>query len=150
MAVLVLPGDVSLLEVEGDVPGFAFPSPVPGAAAPHDVQAAADILNGAERGDDPRGLGLRRRARCRRSLAEKLAAPVVHAFRGKEHVEWNNPFDVGMTGFIGFPSGYHALKECDALLMLGTDFPYRNFYPGSAKVVQADRDPGGAGQAGTP
>ncbi len=52
---------------------------------------------------------------------------MVHALRGKEHVEWDNPYDVGMTGFIGFSSGYHAMLECDALLMLGTDFPYRQF-----------------------
>ncbi|WP_244142808.1 thiamine pyrophosphate-dependent enzyme, partial [Paraburkholderia phenoliruptrix] len=61
-----------------------------------------------------------------------------HALRGKEHVEWDNPFDVGMTGLIGFSSGYHALKSCDTLVMLGTDFPYRNFYPADAKVVQID------------
>ncbi|WP_244118544.1 thiamine pyrophosphate-dependent enzyme, partial [Burkholderia gladioli] len=64
--------------------------------------------------------------------------PIVHALRGKEHVEWDNPFDVGMTGLIGFSSGYHALKSCDTLVMLGTDFPYRNFYPADAKVVQID------------
>jgi len=58
--------------------------------------------------------------------------------RGKEYVEWDNPFDVGMTGLIGFSSGYHAMKECDALLMLGTDFPYRAFYPKSAKILQVD------------
>jgi pyruvate dehydrogenase (quinone) len=53
----------------------------------------------------------------------------VHALRGKEHVEYDNPYDVGMTGLIGFASGYQAMKNCDTLLMLGTDFPYRQFYP---------------------
>ncbi len=72
------------------------------------------------------------------ALADTLGAPSVHALRGKEHVEWDNPFDVGMTGLIGFSSGYHALKSCDTLVMLGTDFPYRNFYPADAKVVQID------------
>ena len=80
------------------------------------------------------------------SLASSLSAPVVHALRGKEHVEWENPFDVGMTGLIGFSSGYHAMLSCDLLLMLGTDFPYRPFYPTGAKVAQVDRDPGALGK----
>ena len=71
-------------------------------------------------------------------LADLIGAPIVHALRGKEHVEWDNPFDVGMTGLIGFSSGYHAMLNCDTLLMLGTDFPYRNFYPTKAKIAQID------------
>ena len=71
-------------------------------------------------------------------LAEALKAPIVHAMRGKEHVEWDNPYDVGMTGLIGFASGYHAMEACDALLMLGTDFPYRQFYPRKARIAQID------------
>jgi pyruvate dehydrogenase (quinone) len=63
----------------------------------------------------------------------------VHALRGKQFVEWDNPNDVGMTGLIGFSSGYHAMMSCDTLLMLGTDFPYRNFYPPQASIVQIDR-----------
>ena len=72
------------------------------------------------------------------ALADTLAAPVVHALRGKEHVEWANPYDVGMTGLIGFSSGYAAMEACETLLMLGTDFPYRQFYPTHAQVVQID------------
>src|SRR4029077_4956919 len=71
-------------------------------------------------------------------LAGKLRSPIVHAMRGKEFVEYDNPFDVGMTGLLGFSSGYHAMMGCDLLLMLGTDFPYRNFFPEKAKVVQVD------------
>src|SRR5262249_42984444 len=62
----------------------------------------------------------------------------VHPLRGKEHVEYDNPYDVGMTGLIGFASGYLAMKACDTLLMLGTDFPYRQFYPEAAKIAQID------------
>ena len=72
------------------------------------------------------------------AVAEALKAPVVHALRGKEFVEYDNPYDVGMTGLLGFESGYRAMEHCDALLMLGTDFPYRPFYPDDAKVVQVD------------
>jgi pyruvate dehydrogenase (quinone) len=65
---------------------------------------------------------------------------MVHAMRGKEHVEWDNPYDVGMTGLIGFSSGYYAMLDCDVLLMLGTDFPYRQFYPqgNGTRIAQVD------------
>jgi pyruvate dehydrogenase (quinone) len=74
------------------------------------------------------------------ALAERLKAPIVHALKGKEHVEWDNPYDVGMTGLIGFASGYYAMLDCDVLLMLGTDFPYRQFYPrgGGVRIAQLD------------
>ncbi|KVL49809.1 hypothetical protein WT01_33065 [Burkholderia cepacia] len=72
------------------------------------------------------------------ALADTLGAPVVHALRGKQFVEWDDPFDVGMTGLIGFSSGYHAMESCGTLLMLGTDFPYRPFYPSNAKIAQID------------
>jgi len=80
------------------------------------------------------------------ALADALGAPVVHALRGKQFVEYDNPFDVGMTGFIGFSSGYHAMMSCDTLVMLGTNFPYRNFYPTKANIVQIDIDPGALGR----
>jgi pyruvate dehydrogenase (quinone) len=72
-------------------------------------------------------------------LAEKLKAPIVTTLRGREHVEYDNPYDVGLTGLIGYSSGYHAMMECDTLLMLGTDFPYTQFYPENATVIQVDR-----------
>ena len=71
-------------------------------------------------------------------LAGKLKAPIVHALRGKEFIEYDNPFDVGMTALLGFSSGYHAMMNCDLLLMIGTAFPYRQFFPQHATVVQID------------
>src|SRR5208282_2535254 len=71
-------------------------------------------------------------------LAGKLKAPVVHAMRGKEFIEYDNPFDVGMTGLLGFSSGYHAMLNCEVLLMIGTDFPYQQFFPKDATIVQID------------
>ena len=62
----------------------------------------------------------------------------MHALRGKEFIEYDNPYDVGMTGLLGFASGYKAIKEADTLLMLGTDFPYQQFYPAGATVIQVD------------
>jgi pyruvate dehydrogenase (quinone) len=75
------------------------------------------------------------------ALAGRLKAPIVHAFRGKEYLEYDNPFDVGMTGLVGFASGYAAMESCDTLLLLGTDFPYRPFYPQHARIAQVDRRP---------
>ncbi len=81
-------------------------------------------------------------------LADRIKSPIVHALRGKEHVEYDNPFDVGMTGLIGFSSGYFAMKDCDVLLMLGTDFPYRQFYPQGTgvQIAQVDIRPGQIGR----
>ena len=82
------------------------------------------------------------------ALGERLKAPMVHALRGKEHVEWDNPYDVGMTGLIGFSSGYYAMRDCDVLLMLGTDFPYRQFYPegSGVRIAQVDLRPENIGR----
>jgi len=72
------------------------------------------------------------------AVAGKLNAPIVHALRGKEFIEYDNPYDVGMTGLLGFASGYHAMMASDTVLMLGTDFPYQQFYPAHAKIIQID------------
>ena len=70
----------------------------------------------------------------------------MHALRGKEYIEYDNPFDVGMTGLLGFSSGYYAIMDCDVLLMLGTDFPYQQFYPEKADIAQVDLRPENLGR----
>jgi pyruvate dehydrogenase (quinone) len=75
------------------------------------------------------------------ALARKLQAPIVHTLRGKEYIEYDNPNDVGMTGLVGFASGYKAMKNCESLLILGADFPYRQFFPDAADIVQVDARP---------
>jgi pyruvate dehydrogenase (quinone) len=72
------------------------------------------------------------------ATAEKLKAPIVFSLRGKEFIDYDNPYDVGLTGLLGFSSGYHAIMDCDVLLMLGTDFPYRQFFPEHATIIQVD------------
>ena len=147
VAVLVLPGDVALAEAPAGALG-AWPALSP----PRLLPAEADIDRLAALLDNSQAVTLLCGSGCAGahdevvSLARTLGAPIVHALRGKEHVEWENPFDVGMTGLIGFSSGYQAMLDCDALLMLGTDFPYRPFYPTRAKVAQVDRDPSALGR----
>ncbi|MDN4473277.1 ubiquinone-dependent pyruvate dehydrogenase [Demequina zhanjiangensis] len=103
-----------------------------------ELKAAAKALNAAERVTILAGSGVAGAHEEVMALAERLQAPIVHAMRGKEHIEYDNPYDVGMTGLIGFSSGYRAMERADALLMLGTDFPYRQFYPENATIVQVD------------
>ena len=146
VAVIVLPGDVALSEAPIDALDWrppARPRTVPASA---DIARAADILNGAGKVAILAGSGCAGGHDEVLALAEVLQAPVIHALRGKEHVEWDNPYDVGMTGLIGFSSGYAAMKDCDALVMLGTDFPSRNFYPTKATIIQIARDPAALGK----
>jgi len=102
------------------------------------LSAAAEILNGSSSVTILAGAGCAGAHDQLIEIAAALKAPVVHAMRGKEFVEYDNPYDVGMTGLLGFSSGYRAMEHCDALLMLGTDFPYRQFYPEGVPVIQVD------------
>ncbi len=138
VAVLVIPGDVALLDAADDTVtrvSAAEPSITP---SPAELQRAARLLNDAGAVTILAGAGCAGAHDELVTLADHLAAPVVHALRGKEHVAWENPFDVGMTGLLGFASGYKAIAACDALLMLGTDFPYPDFYPDEATIIQVD------------
>jgi pyruvate dehydrogenase (quinone) len=143
VSVVVMPGDIALLPAL-DVPvpqasSLLPPQPVvtPGR---EDLDRLAALLNGEVRVTLLCGSGCAGAHDQLLALAERLKAPIVHALKGKEHVEWDNPFDVGMTGLIGFSSGYYAMLDCDVLLMLGTDFPYRQFYPRGkgVRIAQVD------------
>ncbi len=143
VAVIVIPGDVALRELDkvpsaGRSIALRPPVVVPEAG---DLDALADMLNASNRTTLLCGRGCAGTHDLLLTLADTLKSPIVHALGGKEHVEYDNPFDVGMTGLIGFSSGYHAMLDCDTLLMLGTDFPYRQFYPTDAKVAQVDLRP---------
>ncbi len=146
VAMIVLSGDTALKE------GGPYPSKylqtAPPKIRPSDegLQMAADLLNRAKKVAILGGAGCAGAHRELIELAGKLKSPIVHALRGKEHIEYDNPYDVGMTGLIGFASGYHAMMECDALLLLGTDFPYRQFYPKDAAIIQVDNRPQNIGR----
>lgn len=139
VSVVVIPGDVALRECPasavslGILESASTVSPSAG-----ELQKAAEILNRAKKVTILGGAGCDGAHDELITVAEHLKAPIVHAMRGKEFIEYDNPFDVGMTGLLGFSSGYHAMMNCDALLMLGTDFPYQQFYPKDAKIIQVD------------
>ncbi len=139
VAAIVLPGDVALQDAVNQKPRLHFhdsksevcPSEV-------EIEELAAILNNSRRTTILAGAGCAGAHRELIEIAGKLKAPIVHAMRGKEFVEHDNPYSVGMTGLLGFSSGYHAMMNCDTLLMLGTDFPYRQFYPEEATIIQID------------
>ena len=139
VAVLGLPGDIALRDAGEVDPGRPLPDAVSSLRPPDtEVDALATLLNSAQKITILGGAGCAGAHDELVELAAKLNAPIVHAMRGKEFIEHDNPFDVGMTGLIGFSSGYHAMMNCDVLVMLGTDFPYRQFLPSHAKVAQID------------
>ncbi len=147
VAVLVIPGDVALETVSGEYP-------------PHDLRAVRSLIRPVDSDLDELARLLNSSPKCTLfcgagcagahdevlNLAETLQSPVVHSLRGKEHIEWDNPYDVGMTGLIGFPPAYRATMKSDALLMLGTDFPYDGFYPTKTKIAQIDVRGGNIGR----
>ena len=151
VSVVVIPGDVALQPASGAAPvkaeGLMPPAPVV-APARRDLERLAALLNGGGRVTILCGAGCQGAHDELLALGERLKAPMVHTMRGKEHVEWENPYGVGMTGLIGFSSGYYAMLDCDVLLMLGTDFPYRQFYPQGAgtRIAQLDIRPENIGR----
>jgi len=143
VSVVVIPGDVALREAEPATPSASealLPRPATVVPNADSLARLAALLNEANRVTILCGGGCQGTHAELLELGERLKAPMVHTMRGKEHVEWDNPYDVGMTGLIGFSSGYYAMLDCDALLVLGADFPYRQFYPDgkAARVAQVD------------
>jgi len=141
VAVLILPGDISAMEVE-EGPAYTVHTPKP-VVRPNDLDLdrIADILNAGGK------IGVYAGAGCEGAHAqvvrfcETLKAPMAHTSRAKDFVEADNPYDVGMTGIFGAKAGHHAVTACDTLVLLGCDFAWRQYYPKSAKVIQIDLDP---------
>jgi pyruvate dehydrogenase (quinone) len=149
VAVIVIPGDVALRDAPkrplapraGLVPAKPVVRP-----ADAELDALAAMLNAGKRVTLLCGRGCAGAHSELLQLADALKSPIVHALGGKEFVEFDNPYDVGMTGLIGFSSGYAAMMACDTLLMLGTGFPYKQFFPQDAKVAQVDLRPSELGR----
>jgi thiamine pyrophosphate-dependent acetolactate synthase large subunit-like protein len=139
VAVVVVPGDVLLGDCSTSLAPIRLSDPASVFhASMTDIATAAEMLNGAKKVTILGGAGCAGAHSELMAIAAQLKAPIVHALRGKEYIEYDNPYDVGMTGLLGFSSGYFAMMNCDVLLMLGTDFPYTQFFPEKAKIIQVD------------
>src|SRR5580692_10866538 len=148
VSVLTIPGDVAMLEAPTGEPWLLSSVPTAPTIRPpeKDLRTLAALLNRGKKVTILGGAGCAGAHAELLEIAETLKAPIVHALRGKEHIEYDNPFDVGMTGLLGFSSGYYAIMDCDVLLMLGTDFPYPQFYPEKAAIAQIDLRPENLGR----
>ena len=138
VAVVVIPGDIALAQAEDTTVTPIRATQPRILPSQEELGEAAALLKEAKRVTILAGAGAQYAHDQVVALAGKLAAPVVHTLRSKGYVEHDNPYDVGMTGLLGFASGYRAMESADTLLMLGTDFPYRAFIPDGIKVIQID------------
>ncbi|WP_408891924.1 ubiquinone-dependent pyruvate dehydrogenase [Paenibacillus taichungensis] len=140
VSVIILPGDVAALEAADlPVPEHVYHAthPVVHPSEP-ELRKLAEFLNQGKKITLLCGAGCAGAREPLMQLCDRLKSPMVIALRGKEYLEYDNPYSVGLTGLIGYSSGYHAMMDCDVLLMLGTDFPYRQFFPEDAVVLQVD------------
>ncbi len=145
VAVVVIPGDVALKPLDSKVPNWQLPAPPIVRPTAGTLTELADLMNSGSRTTLFCGAGCADAHDDVVAVAGILRSPIVHALRGKEYLEFDNPFDVGMTGLLGSASGYRAIANCDTLLLLGTDFPYRQFYPANARIAQVDIRPAALG-----
>ncbi len=140
VSVVAIPGDIALKPATYRKPS-ATVRPCHPVVSPADdeTKKLAELLNQGKAVSILGGAGCAGAHGELMELAGKLKSPIVSALRGREYIQYDNPYDVGLTGLIGFSSGYHAIMEADTLLMLGTDFPYTQFYPEKATIIQVDR-----------
>lgn len=140
VAVLVVPYNISLIKVE-DNSGHKIYHPKPIIRPSNEeLNQIAEILNNNHKIAIFAGQGVCEAHDELIAFAEKLKSPIVHTSRGKDFVEYDNPYNVGMTGMFGMESGTTAIKECDVLIMLGADFAWSQFYPDKAIIIQVDID----------
>src|SRR5271156_4935668 len=141
VAVLVVPADVANAAAHDEAP-FAVHARRPLIRpSDTDLDEIAAILNKSDAITIYAGAGCAGAHDEVVATAARLKAPMAHTSRGKDFVEYDNPYNVGMTGIIGGPAGYHGILNCDVLLLLGADFAWSQFYPDKAKIIQIDADP---------
>src|SRR6476619_5061841 len=141
VAVLIVPADISASIVNDSIPYAVHVARPVTRPNDDDLAEIADILNKSENVVLYGGSGCQGAHQEILAAANKLKAPIAHTSRAKDFLEHDNPYNIGMTGMLGNEAGYHALLNCDTLLMLGADFAWRQFYPDKAKIVQVDIDP---------
>ncbi|MFJ8111720.1 pyruvate dehydrogenase [Streptomyces sp. NPDC096132] len=146
VSVLVIPGDVAHAEATRPT-GTSDLVTERGRVVPPQAQvvALAEKLNAARKVMLFAGAGVRDAHAEVMALAEKTAAPVGHSLRGKEWIQFDNPYDVGMSGLLGYGACYEAMHDADLVVLLGTDFPYNDFLP-QARTVQIDHEVGHLGR----
>ena len=140
VSVVVMPGDVASADAV-EAPTMGNVSTLAPAHVPHpqQVSALADLINEAKKITLFCGAGTAGAHDEVMALAEALKAPIGHAMGGKEFIQYDNPYDVGMSGLLGYGAAYDAMHECDLLLLVGTDFPYDQFLPKDVTIAQIDR-----------
>jgi pyruvate dehydrogenase (quinone) len=140
VAVISLPGDIAELDAVGEAPEFAQPGTPTLVPAQGDVRALADAINEAKRVAIFAGAGVAGAHDEVVAFADLLDAPVGHTLRGKEWIQYDNPFDVGMTGMLGYGAAHDGIHDADLLILLGTDFPYEQFLPNGEgeRIAQID------------
>ena len=139
VSVIGLPGDLakkSAVNVDSSV--HIYPKDSSVCPAEEDLIQLAAMLNHYKRITLFCGIGCRGAHDEVIQLSERLNAPVAYTFKGKMEVQYDNPYEVGMTGLLGMPSGYYSMHEAEVLVMLGTDFPYSAFLPDDIKIAQID------------
>ena len=142
VAVIGLPGDVSAMTAEESPTAMSnYNNRVVLRPVDEDLMRLADMLNKGSKISIYCGIGAAEAHDEIIQLASLLKAPVGYTFRGKMGIQYDNPFEVGMTGLLGLPSAYHSMHESDIVLLLGTDFPYEPFMPLKNKIIQIDERP---------
>ena len=137
VSVITLPGDVSDLKAVDHVPTYAPARPATLAPNATDIEEAAALLNKADKVAIFAGAGVEGAHDEVIALADALKAPIGHSLRGKHFIQYDNPFDVGMTGLLGYGAAAEGMNDADVLILLGTDFPYDQFLP-DTPTIQVD------------
>lgn len=139
---ICIPGDIGQAALPGDAQdGEFYQGSCEVAPVPTRLQEAADLINPATKVTLLVGIGCQGARSEVLELGKRLQAPMVYTLRAKDILEHDNPYAVGMTGLIGTPAGAAALESADVLLLVGTDFPYRDWYPKGKTIIQIDHAP---------
>jgi pyruvate dehydrogenase (quinone) len=147
VAVIGLPGDITdLPAVAAETTTLLYRNRPVVRPSESELLQLAELLNSNKKVTIFCGLGAAESHKEIIQLAEKLKSPVAYSYKAKMAIQYDNPYEVGLTGLLGIPSAYHAMHECELLVLLGTDFPYTPFMPVENKIVQIDIQPENLGR----
>lgn len=138
VAVVTLPGDIASLPASAPTPQWKRSLPASVVPAPESVAQLAEAINGVDKVAIFAGAGVRGAHAEVIALAQLLKAPIGHSLRGKDFIQYDNPYDIGMTGLLGYGAAAEGIADAELLILLGTDFPYEQFLP-DTRTAQVDR-----------